>query len=80
MRHCTCDHIVADIKRTNAKHKSNKLTDRGFQSFMYTMLANSSHFAARLSVTGHNGMSFGIMHQLCIRGQGCLFLSMQSLE
>ena len=28
---------------------------QGFQSFMYTMLEGSSHFAARLSVTGHNG-------------------------
>ncbi len=28
---------------------------QGFQSFVYTMLADTSPIAARLSVTGHNG-------------------------
>ncbi|XP_064386639.1 protein SDA1 homolog isoform X2 [Halichondria panicea] len=43
------NHIVADMKRMNAKHKNNKV-NRGLQSFMYTMLADSSPIAARMSL------------------------------
>jgi protein SDA1 len=42
-------HILADIKRINAKHKNMKVNTT-LQNFMYTMLSDSGKVAARMSL------------------------------
>ncbi|XP_041460227.1 protein SDA1 homolog [Lytechinus variegatus] len=49
LRKMLYDHIVNDIKRTNAKHKDNKLNTT-LQNFMYTMLTDNSSVAAKMSL------------------------------
>ncbi|XP_030836828.1 protein SDA1 homolog [Strongylocentrotus purpuratus] len=49
LRKMLFDHIVNDIKRTNAKHKDNKLNTT-LQNFMYTMLTDNSSVAAKMSL------------------------------
>ncbi|XP_071477530.1 protein SDA1 homolog [Diadema antillarum] len=49
LRKTLYQHIVNDIKRTNAKRKDNKLNTT-LQSFMYTMLRDSNTVAAKMSL------------------------------
>ena len=43
------DHIVTDLKNTNAKHKDVKLNS-SMQNFMYKMINDSHHTAAKMAL------------------------------
>ena len=44
------DHIVTDLKNTNAKHKDVKL-NTAMQNFMYKMINDAHHVAAKMALT-----------------------------
>lgn len=49
LREVLYSHIVADIKRINARRKNNKVNTR-LQNFMYTMLSDDNTIAAKRSL------------------------------